>query len=252
MSQLINMTLIRKSKDNPTSKLVIVKKESDGTKSFQYVDDLKFSYYIDKPDHVKDGMRNFVPIENVNRIICRYDDLYKNMAMNSPNPNIKTHYKQAMNAVSDCYKMLRQMHLDFSFHGTDKNIVDAYITKFYSKNNPDDNLFGLKKAYLDIEVDGSDIIGFPRPEEALAAINVITVTVDNNNVYSYCLKYDTDTYKECMRDKESLYRELKDKYKERGLGDMNFHIYEYDDEIDLIKACFDMINNVERPDMVLG
>lgn len=247
--QLVNTMLISKGKNFPESKLVITQKDKDGNKSFKYIENVKFEFYHNKPEFKGNNMVNFIEPEKVEKVECRYDDLYK--AISELCPNLKTFYAEAISSGEFISSKLRRMHLDFNLHGSDKNIVDFYISKFYRKYDPDKHLYGIKKAFYDIEVDGSEIVGFPDPEVAAAPINVITLVIDTGHVYSFCLKYDTDNYKETMSHKEELLNDLKEKYKDSGLN-LTFDIREYDCELDLIKGFFNVINIDEKPDFVLA
>ena len=248
MYQLVNTMLINKNKNNPSTKIVFVRKDKDGNKTFQYVEDVKLKYYYNKPEYMDIGMVNFIEPEKVNGRICRYDDLYKDMA-SVMNGKLKNFYIEAVNSGEGVFSKLRRMHLDYGFHGTDKNIVDSYITAFYKKHNPDENLFGITKAFMDIEVDGSVIVGFPEPSLAEAPVNVITLVCDNGHVYTLCLKYDTETYENCMSQQEELINDLKERYKD-AKWDFKFKIEEFDDELDLIKRFFYIVNEIERPDFM--
>ena len=77
MYQLVNTMLINKTKNNPATKIVFVRKDKDGNKSFQYVEDVMIKYYYNKPEYMGIGMVNFIEPEKVNGRVCRYDDLYK-------------------------------------------------------------------------------------------------------------------------------------------------------------------------------
>lgn len=250
MFQLVNMLYNAKNKDNKKSTITIVRKDAQGNKDFHYVENLKFKYFFNKPEYQNEGMVEFIEPSKVNCRICEYDSLYKDIAYNVL-PDLKNFYLESMSSGEGISSKLKRLHLDYRLHGSDKNIVDSYITNFYKKYDPNKNMYGLTKSFVDIEVDGSQIVGFPNPEEALAPINVITLVCENGHVYSFCLKYNTDTYREAMESKQELIETLEERYKDTNLN-LKFDIREFDNELDLIQDFFDVINIIEKPDFCLA
>ncbi|QXN67910.1 hypothetical protein FPHOBKDP_00160 [Listeria phage LPJP1] len=255
MGQLIKTTYLNQ-KDARNSgavdnfdKLIMVTKEEDGTKKHHIIEKPMMDYYITKPEFQDNVVRNYIDKEKVRQVRCYNRDIFKSIATELKDPSVKIFYDNIMKSEDfRDRRNLKKMHLDYRIHGSDKNIEDNYIHRYLEKHAPDNNLFGLKKSFYDIEVDTQNIIGFPDQKKAEAPINIITLVNEwNLTVETFALKYDHDGYKDAMLDKTKLLDELKNKYKEYNL-DLTFNIYEYDKEIDLISDFFHYINEVHRPD----
>jgi len=119
------------------------------------------------------------------------------------------------------------------------------------KYDYNDNYIGTTKSFYDIEVDTVNYKGFPNPEKAECPINIVTIVFEEDlSVHTLMLKYDTDTYKQCIDNLDEITDELVLKYNEykEGLGnELNFNFYEFDEEIELIEEFFNLVNE-KKPD----
>lgn len=258
--QLINTIYIRKQKDMDFDKLIFILKDKDGKKFHKIIDKPIIKYNITKPEYWVDPkdadkhMVKYIDKDKTNTVTCYYKDIYKSIFTNLKDKRLESFFYEAISS-GNAYS-LNKMHLDYRLHGSDCNIQDYYIGEYLKKYSYHDHLYGTTKAFFDIEVDGSNLIGFPEPEEAKVPVNVITlISLDNMESYSFCLEYDTDTYRSVMSDKEGFKDRIKEKYKDHlaTIGkEIKFNIYEFSNEIDLLKAFFDKINNELRPDFCLA
>ena len=158
----------------------------------------------------------------------------------------------ALYSKQDVSKKLNQIHLDYRLHGTDKDIQDYYIDKFLKKYPYQENNFGLHKCFFDIEVDSSEITGFPEPEYALCPVNAITlVDINTKKIYTYALSYEgNEGYDNWLQNLESFKKRIIKRYKDELNIDFTLDIFTFDNEIMLIKSFFDVINNDIKPDFV--
>lgn len=257
--QLLQCMHLRKILLNTkTDKIVLVVKDKDGTKKHKTIENPNFNYYITKPEYWDGKVRDHISIDKVNKFSCKYNNLYKSMAENIDDKKILNYYRDSCN-TPDYYTRMRDLHLDYRYHGTDMNICDYYIDKFLDmypttdeKGNPQ-NYFGLTKAFFDIEVDSSEIVGFPDPIEANCPVNIITLVDDNFNVYILALNYNFNDYIKTVNNFDTeILPKLKEKYKsieESAKKEFKFELLTFDKEEDLIKEFFSIINYVIKPDI---
>lgn len=229
----------------------------DGTKGFKLIEEPKMTYYVTKPECDDMAIHNRMPIDDVFPVTCKYNALLASMDKSIGDPEFSKKMKDAFKS-GYVYQALKDLHLDRRFHGTDMDIADFYIDTFL-RNYPQDepelkNNFGITKCFFDIEVDSSNIIGFPDPSEAKCPVNVVSLfDMNNANMYVFCRKYEHDGYIDVFNDIAKYIEEIKDRYKyiEEKIGkEINFIINEYDDELELIKSFFDVVNEEIRPDFL--
>ncbi|ALN97886.1 B-family DNA-polymerase [Bacillus phage vB_BpuM-BpSp] len=257
--QLINTHYIYQDRKAgmDSDKILFIIKDKNGKKILKTIEKPTLQYYVTKPEYWESQEKlNFISKEKVYPVKCFYKDVYKSIIQTLDDPGLKRYYDSIFNS-DDKYNIgqkLRRIHLDNRVHGSDVNIQDYYISEFLKKYPSEENQYPLTKVVYDIENDVSNINGFPDPEEALAPVNIATLTdMHNLKTYTLCLKYDHDSYVETMSNVNGLIEELKEKYKEPLNGrDMEFVIEEYESELDLIKRYYEIINEEIRPDFVLA
>src|SRR5699024_6840537 len=187
-------------------------------------------------------------------VTCKHKDIIKSVVKEAGNAQDKAEYDRIMKSGNwQEYRKLKDFHLLNNAHGSDINIEDYNINEYIKKNL--DSKVGIDICLFDIEVDGSQVTGLPDPEKAEAEINIITV-VDwsKKKVLTFTLKYDTDTYRETMRDQDKLIKDLNEIYNNenseigKDLG-LEFEIYELDTEMQVIKSFLYYINEISKPDI---
>lgn len=101
------------------------------------------------------------------------------------------------------------------------------------------------KLYLDIEVDGKDIPGFPKPGEV--PINACSIIDDTGrSVYIFLLRNPQNPLiEEFEKNQASFDKELHEAFDET-YGVMEYRILMYDDELTMIKHIFATINTLKR------
>lgn len=155
----------------------------------------------------------------------------------------------------------RRLHTVNGIFNSDMDIRDHFRYrwgKVYT-NSP----FTLTKAYFDIEVDGINSAG-DFPEMGECPVNAITyINQSTNEVYTLLLRNPDnpliDEYERSLS--PDLFRELKDfiinhvggieKARYHGIADYEYNFLFYDDEIDLIRDFFRLVN-IKRPDFLLA
>lgn len=252
--QLINTEYFRGNHANKENdKLLMVVKNEKGEKECKVIDSPKFTYYITLPEYQDGKSRNFIQADHVRRVDCAYMNLFKSIVEELKCPAISAQYRAALNGErKEIGNKLNRIHLDYRLHGTDMHIEDFYIYNFLEKYPYTENNFGLTKCFFDIEVDSSNITGFPEPEQALCPVNAIClVDIDNKKIHSLALSYEGEkSFDEFVPKLNEFKERIRKRYKEETHMDFDIDINIFDNEIYLIKYFFDLINNEIRPDFI--
>ncbi|BDE75617.1 hypothetical protein [Staphylococcus phage S6] len=257
MGRFIKSTYLNKKETHSgKEKVVMVVKEEDGNKKHMEITDPMMHYYVTKDEHWLPPNKIVGSIEKdkVRTVTCKHKDIIKSVVKEAGNAQDKAEYDRIMKSGNwQEYRKLKDFHLLNNAHGSDINIEDYNINEYIKKNL--DSKVGIDICLFDIEVDGSQVTGFPDPEKAEAEINIITV-VDwsKKKVLTFALKYDTDTYRETMEDQDKLIKDLNEIYNNenseigKDLG-LEFEIYELDTEMQVIKSFLYYINEISKPDI---
>src|SRR5699024_10550125 len=205
MGRFIKSTYLNKKEtQSGKEKVVMVVKEEDGTKKHMEITDPMIQYYVTKDEHWLPPNKIVGSIEKdkVRTVTCKHKDIIKSVVKEAGNAQDKAEYDRIMKSGNwQEYRKLRDFHLLNNAHGSDINIEDYNINEYIKKNL--DSKVGVDTVFFDIEVDGSQTVGFP--EAGTAEINIITaVDWSKKKVLTFALKYDTDNYNETMSDKTKL------------------------------------------------
>ena len=151
---LINLFYFYKNPklNRPKPVLTVISKNKDGEVHKTDYEDPDFEYFITKKKYNDGEVRNYIPLDHVDRIVCKYDTLYKSMVSTAKDKYLTEIYNNAIRS-SNSREQLRNLHLDYRFHSTDINIEDYYVGKFLDQNPKEENSFGVTWATFDSEVD---------------------------------------------------------------------------------------------------
>ena len=255
--QLIKtMYLGKKKNGSGNDVLILVHKLENNEKLIIYKENPLFSYHVTKKEYwneVRDSNK-YIEVEKTNLVETPYDKLFNSFVPALDNDKeFKRRMDTIYNSGSNIWNQLKELHLDNRLHGSDMNIEDYYIQKFHKHWPYETNYMGLSRSFFDIEVDTSEYEGFPDPEKADCEVNIISLAFkESREVYSFILKYDTDTFREAMDNIDILKKEMVDEYNDYkpGIGDaLKFIMYQYDTEIELIQGFFDTVNSI-KPDFI--
>lgn len=252
--QLITTDYHRGNADNKwTDSIIMVVKNEDGTKEIKTIQKPKFRYYISKPEYDDNIVHNFMKQEQVRQVQCNYNELFKSISNELKDKRLSDFISDAYrNGGRDRGNLLNQVHLDTRLHGTDIHITDYYMGIFLQKYPYTKNNFGLTKCFFDIEVDSSEIQGFPEQEKAECPVNAITmVDINNKKIYTYLLSYEGHKgYDEFITKIEEFKTRIKARYKEETKMDFDIEINIYEEEDSLIYSFFETVNEQIRPDFL--
>jgi len=252
--QLINTFYVPADRENnlPDNILLVLKDPKTQEKQIVIKPKPTLDFHITK-DPNDTRYHNFIKAEDTIPVRVYYNDLYKSIVRVLNDEKVLQEYKNILASKTQIGQKLREMHLHPRLHGSDMNIQDHYMSRYIAKYPQDEYLKQnpLHKMVYDIEVDLENISGFPDPSKAEAPINIITaVDMLNLKCYTYCLKYEHETYVNTFNEMDRIKKELDEKYEEVLKGrKMEFIVEEYEDELDMIKAYFSMIHEV-KPDFI--
>lgn len=238
---------------------LIFRDNSDGTKHHVQIEDPEYEYYITKPNVYLDHQEMFYPESKLDRVLCKYSELEKDIAERTNNMEFYMNNIKCGNRIAN--KELHKLECVFS---SDMHIEDKYrlmFSKTYTNSS-----YELKKAYIDIEI---DMIDDPHAELkksiGLFPIDAVTyVDCGTNSIHTFLLRNSRNPQIQefeqlCASGAFSV--EMKEFVKNHvggwkneirfKLQDMSYHQYFYDEEIQLIQDIFILINH-EQPDFVMA
>ena len=256
---LVNALYIRSKKMedgkySPDYMYLIYRDLDTNEKKFELIEYPYYRYYLVDNNIPVTHARMYIEKKYVHPVECNYIDLKKSIAKNTN--NIDWFYD---NIRSGNYKANDRLFRIMSLYFADMNIEDFYRFEFdrLYKNDP----YTPTKLYFDIETDIINIAGdFPEPGEA--PVNAVTVVDDDGrNIYVLLLEqYDNPLIYQ-IKDNSNTASELKEFVKENvggwknekryKLDEFNYKIVFFQNEIDLIKAVFKIINTA-KPDFALA
>lgn len=211
-------------------------------KHVKTIENPKMDIYITKPEYQNyDYIKTFMPIAHLDKHRVDYRNICFEIAqLVSP---------EYVAYVKECYTSGRRyeaknVHLHPYVLGSDYDIENWYRTKFvleYEHDHPTP----ITKSYLDIEVDGIDIPGFPQPGEC--PINAISyVDESERTVYTFLLRNpDNPLIEEFERNIADFKKALNDTFSE-FYGELTYRILMYDDEAQMLRDTFRLINANKR------
>lgn len=235
---------------------VVYKDNTTGQKKIEEIDNPDYVYYMSKDNVPIDHNLLFDDINNLDRKKVPYRELEKTIAQDTGNidffwDNLRNKNRQAN----------QKLHTFPRIFFSDMHIEDNYRWRF--SNCYSNNIVPITKGYFDIEVDGIHQKG-DFPEFGECPVNAITIILEKENqVYTLLLRNPENPLIEQFEKSinEGLFVELKDFIRDKvggwkneiryGLKDLNYNMYFYDDEIQLIADMFRLIN-IRKPDFMLA
>jgi len=237
----------------------ILRNEETGEKYFELVSDPKMLYFINKPEHYQEIPTAHIEPEKVNFVEVNNRDLLKSVANELDELESRVYEEEVNYNTSffyDCLKSgnaghARKLHLDPNVHRSDMNIEDYYISKHMLDNPMEESDYKPTKAYFDIEVDGIDVDGFPEESKAEAPVNAITHwDRESETSFTLLLRHASrpnPQIPEFEKNIDEFNKRMNKKYKDQYGLDITFKTKFYDDEVELIKDYFNIVN-ITKPD----
>ena len=244
-----------KATDDGMDKVLLITKDEYENKYLDIIEEPHLQFYVTKPEYWEGQNVNYIEKEKVDRMSCIFKDRYWAIPEMLGDMELTNEVHRLLGSgYYEDFKTARDLvDMDGRLHGSDINIEDQYINLLLQKYPDDDNNNDyIRKGFYDIEVDGTEIDGFPEPEEAEAPINMITyVDSYTHDVYVYILKYESETYKEALSKKDEIIEEIYQENIEIGF-EFNIDIIECETEIELIGRFLENVNQKTTPDFLLA
>lgn len=238
-------------------KMIILYRDNTlGVKRIEEIENPDYEFYEANDDVFLDHNLFFIEKEKVHPVRVPYKDLLKKIAEDTG--NLEFFYENIKNQNRRANEVLHTIPTIFN---SDMNIEDHYRFRFDKLYKND--TFPITKSYFDIE---SDIINMAGdfPELGECPINAVTyLDVASNKVHTFLLRNEKNPLIQEFEDSlgPALFQELKDliiqhvggeKYaKKHNIIDFEYQIYFYDEEIEMLKDLFTLIN-ICRPDFLLA
>ena len=256
---LLNTIYIKPQKDDDgkygSDYLYIIYKDlNTGEKKFEMIKEPKYTYWVTNEGVPVLYNKLFIEKHNVHPVTCKYSELKKSIAETTN--NLEWFYD---NIRSGNYRENEKLLLLPNVFMADMNVEDFYRFEFAKqyKNEP----FNPTKLYFDIETDIIHMRGdFPEPGEC--PVNACTVVDDiNKRVYCLLLTNNLNPLIDEFMKEPDLDAQIKEFVKDKvggwkneirfGLQDYVYKFAFFDEEINLIRTIFNLINKI-KPDFALA
>ena len=240
---LLNVQYQKPYKDTPDVCTVVYKDTSTGEKKVMEIENPLLQMYV-----VKEEFRNpsYYP-EFKYKKECDIWSFPYNKVLSQiykvAQPSLKA-YVDHCRETGNYYSMKKLHHCPYVL-GTDFP-YENYFRIQWMLHYADPNVnMAITKQYLDIEVDSIDVPGLPK--DGNCPINAVTVIDESlmvsftfllrnpNNPQIEAFEKDIDKFIECCHESFDEY-----------YGRLEYKIYMYDEEIELIKDVFKLINHLKR------
>lgn len=260
---LINLFYQYPKKNEETGKydkdyiFIVFRDNKTGKKDYRIIYEPTYEYYKVKNEFVEDYNLFFAPIEETELISTKFTQLYKSIADHLDSNEAIDFYYQCINSGNR--RNLNQLHKHPSILSSDCNIEDHYRARFDKEYT--NTIIPVEKAYLDIETDGT-YTSSDFTYDGECPINAISYICDRDNRINILLLRNENN--KLIEEFENgigpaLFKELQDfiinnvgvnKARKFNLDKLTFDFRFYDEEINLLRDLFKVINN-DSPDFLL-
>lgn len=232
----------RKENDRTDCLDIIYKTISDGEKHLKSIENPTIDIYF-----VKDEFRNytwnknFMELDKLEKHTCEYKKLPWYIAEQAGEQYVAELRRLV---ESGRFKDIQKIQTYPYVFGSDIPIDVFYRTQWMLEYE-NEKMKPLTKLYLDIEVDTVNVVGFVR--DGSCPINAVTIVDDiTNSVYTFLLDTHNNSQIDDFKNNiDDFINELHGLFDE-SYGKLSYYIYMYDDEKDLIKDMFRLINTLKR------
>ena len=221
---------------------IVYKDLRTGEKFVETIENPEIEIYFTKEQFRNyDYNKAFLELEEAEMHTCRYKDLPFYIA--------KQAGEKYVNYIKSCIQnknrsAINNIHKYIYVFGSDYDIENWYRIQWVLHND-NDKKKPITKQFADIEVDSIDIEGFPRDGEC--PINAVTIVdEDSMTSYTFLLRNEKNPQIQQFEDSidefvEELHAEFDETY-----GYIDYRFYMYDDEREMLKDVFKLINMLKR------
>lgn len=246
---LVNMIYGYGGKDNGyTDSLEIVYRDlNTGEKKLKILQKPEVDIYFTRPEFRNYNYnRAYIELDKVDKHTCAFKNIPWYIAKEAGQDYVN--WMKELVETGNRRDMNKIFKYPYCF-GADMD-AESYYRVNWLLEYDNERIKPITKAYFDIEVDTIDIAGFPRDGEC--PINIITfMNEENKSVYTLMLNNPNNPqiaeFIENIEEfVEKAHKEFDDIY-----GVLEYNLYAYNDERDLIKSFFKIVNAL-KPDFVMG
>lgn len=246
---LVNIMYHRGTSDTDWKDAIdVIYKDLNTNEKYLYtIDEPKMEVYFTKPElrHFNYN-KLFVDKKDADMHTFKYRNLEREIAKEAGS-NYEQFIKHCMETGNR--SGIRNVHKCPYVFGSDFDIENWYKIQWVLNHNNNKKKH-VTKQFLDIEVDGIDVPGFPKPGEC--PINVITlVDQESMTCLTYALRNDKIPQIQEIEDNlDEFVEELHEMFDE-SYGRLDYKIFFYDDELRLIRDTYSTINILKRDFLVI-
>lgn len=236
----------RKENDRTDCIDIIYKTLSTGEKHIESIENPEIEIYFTKEEYRNyDFNRAFIEIDKCEKHTCQYKSIYWYIAKQAGESYVNELKRMVESGNGRNIKKIQTYPYVF---GSDI-AIDAFYRANWLLEYDNDKNKPISKSFLDIEVDSINFTGFPHDGEC--PINAATVIdEDAKTSYTFLLNNpENPQIAEFVNDIDGVIDELHELFDE-SYGRLEYKIYMYDDERDLIIDMFRLINTL-KPDVCL-
>lgn len=247
---LINVNYMKGNRESkrPDVCTVVYKDMSTGEKHMMEIEHPLMRMYVVKPEKLNTSYYpEFLPHDECDEYIVPFNEVLPQIARIAGGK-----YKQFMDWCKETgnYYQMKKLHHYPGVLGTDfpyENYFRIEWMLHYAQKGLDET---ISKQYMDIEVDTIDIKGMPKEGEC--PINAITVVDDDlKTCFTFLLRNPKNPQIEAFEANiESFIAKLHAAFDE-SYGEIKYRIYMYDDEVELIRDMFRLVNTLKRDFMLI-
>lgn len=226
----------------------IIYKDLNTNEKYLYtIDEPKMEIYFTKPElrHYNYN-KLFIDMKEADVHTVKYRNLEREIAKEAGS-NYEQFIKQCIETGNRAG--IKNVHKCPFVFGSDFDIENWYKVQWVLNHNNSKNK-PVTKQFLDIEVDGIDVAGIPKPGEY--PINAVTL-VDQHSMtcLTYALRNEKNPQiQELEDDMDGFINELHELFDE-SYGRLDYKVLFYSDELKMIKDLYGTINILKRDFLVI-
>lgn len=221
---------------------IIYKNIKTNEKILKHIENPEMDIYFTKEEYQDyDYNKSFIEIEQTDKHRCKFKDIAFYIA-NQAGEKYKNYIKNKIDERN--FAAIQNIHKYPYVFGSDYDIENWYRIQWVL-NYDNDTPKKITKTYMDIEVNTSNISGFPKPE--FCPIDAVTlIDEETKSVFTFLLDtQDNPQIEDFKKSIDSFITELHEEFDE-SYGKFKFYIYIFEDEKELICQLFNLINTLKR------
>lgn len=223
------------------------------------IEGVPYEFYVTKEGINPSNPQFFMSRDDVIPVECKYRELNKKVAEFTDQMDVFRENIQNGNA-----RLNSRLHYDPRVLSSDVHIEDK-LKNMFDRNYINEPIPKITKAFFDIEYDGIDFKGIGIDRNATCPINAVSMINEvDKRIYSFILRNDKNPLIvefEKYANTEQIHLDLREFIKKEvggwkneiryGLDQYSYKFNFYDDEIELIKDLF-VVMNWFKPHFVLA